>query len=134
MESSRSVLITYGRLYNSSPTLVQSEHFCLGIDTFIHTSLSYIVLDVVMKATVDDFQMYDTPFQTKGKRLSFYKERRKKERRRGREGKQMKRESHQPIPKPRVTVVVIYQLMGYINVTSLHGLIVSGPCQGKCIN
>lgn len=38
-----------------------------GIDTFIHSSLSYIILDVIMKATMDDFQKYDIPFQTKGK-------------------------------------------------------------------
>ena len=33
---------------------------------FLKTSMTYIVLDIVMKATVDDFVEYDVPFQSKG--------------------------------------------------------------------
>ena len=36
---------------------------------FLKSSMTYIILDVIMKATMDDFVEYDVPFQSKGKQL-----------------------------------------------------------------
>ena len=48
-------------------SFVGAYGFVVGIDTFLRSSMTYIILNVIMKATVDDFVQYDVPFQTKGK-------------------------------------------------------------------
>ncbi|XP_028417725.1 transmembrane 7 superfamily member 3-like [Dendronephthya gigantea] len=63
-------LLTLKTFAISVCSLVGAYGFIVGIDIYVKSSMTYIILNVIMRATVDDFVKYDVPFQSKDYILS----------------------------------------------------------------